>query len=161
MFTHRKNDVIELSDDELSQESRCSIYCALCEINFKETTLKEHTSSTLHLFNSRSSINSNKKSFGILSSNRGYQMMIKNGWDQQSGLGSSSQGQLYPIKTVLRKRKSGLGVKQTPAKVTHFKPYDVQSINYISPTHNPKKKEINEDFNKDKRLERYIRRELS
>lgn len=160
-FTQSQKDVIELSDEESFVEDRCLIYCGVCKMKFQEATLKEHTASTLHLFNSRSSINTKRKSFGISCKNRGYKMMVKNGWDQQSGLGSSKQGQLFPIKTVLRRKKTGLGVKQTPAKVTHFKPHDVQSINHIPPTHFPNKKEINEDFTNDKRLEIFLRQELS
>lgn len=161
IFTQCQNNIIELSDDDIEFKMISSIHCFICKMNFKEATLEEHTSSTLHLFNKESSINSNRKWFGIPSSCRGYKIMVKYGWDQQSPLGTLMQGKLYPIKTVLRKNKIGLGVKQTSAKITHFGPYDDRSVNYVAPTNFPSKKEINKDFSAEKRLERFLRHELS
>lgn len=89
-------------------------------------------------------------------------MMKTLGWDGNSALGSKKDGKLYPIKTVLRKGRSGLGIAQDSARVTHFKPYDVQSIKFKSgPPRALTRKEIERNAAKDKKREQLLRRELS
>ncbi|XP_026477230.1 G patch domain and ankyrin repeat-containing protein 1 homolog [Ctenocephalides felis] len=94
-----------------------SFFCQFCNESFENTALKSHETSTLHLFNTKSTII--RPYFGIPVSNKGYQLLIRNGWNQNSGLGSSEDGRKYPIKTVIRKRRTGLGIEQEPSRVTH------------------------------------------
>ena len=60
-------------------------------------------------------------------------MMLSGGWDKKSGLGPSGLGKLYPVKTILKRDRHGLGLeresgsKVTP-KVTHFEANDVVSV---------------------------------
>ncbi len=69
----------------------------------------------------------------IPEANRGYQMMLSGGWDKKSGLGPSGSGKLYPVKTILKRDRHGLGLeretgsKVTP-KVTHFDANDAISV---------------------------------
>jgi hypothetical protein len=81
-------------------------FCDICNVS---TVSKDaHLSSTVHNIN----LSKGKKipsSYVIPSSNRGYQMMIKVGWDRESGLGPEGSGKKYPIKTVQKKDRKGLG----------------------------------------------------
>ena len=101
-------------------------YCEACQRDFREVTPKQHYTSTLHRFNEKSTLPGNKlNKFNIPAKNRGLQLMLTAGWDRESGLGPS--GRLYPIKTVLRKRHSGLGISQAPARVTHYQAFDARA----------------------------------
>ena len=132
--------------------------CDTCCVVFKSKRLmKQHFTSTIHLLNvERKEINENggnpKVHYGIPQSNRGFQMMLTNGWDSNQGLGPSGKGKLYPVKTVLKRDRNGLGLHNETkeldtlskkAKVTHFGPYDSSSVTsdenrkkVISPTSN-------------------------
>lgn len=156
-----QDEVIEVSDseEEDSQEAR---FCPDCKINISSASSESHHTSTVHLINCKFKGNTDTKSFAIEHTNKGYKMMKTLGWDCKSALGSKKDGKLYPIKTVLRKGRSGLGIAQGSARVTHFKPYDVQAIKYQSgPPRAPTKKEIERNAVKDKKKEQMLRRELS
>lgn len=80
--------------------------CEICNKSFPNR--EEHLSSTIHNI----SASRGKKipaNYVLPASNRGYQLMIKGGWDRQSGLGRDGSGKLYPIKTVQKKDRKGLG----------------------------------------------------
>jgi Ankyrin repeats (3 copies)/G-patch domain len=76
--------------------------------------------------------------FGLSATNRGYQLLVKSGWDERSGLGPDEEhrGRLFPVKSVLKRDRIGLGggdsgdeVRSSrEAKVTHFGPHDVRSV---------------------------------
>lgn len=83
------------------------------------------------------------------------------GWDGSSALGPRSNGKLYPIKTVIRKSRTGLGIEQDSAKITHFKPYDPSSIKFKPLPKAPTRKEIHENDLKDKRHDQRLRIALS
>ena len=118
--------------------------CDLCAAVFKShRSMKQHFTSTVHLLNvQRKEISENggnpKVHYGIPHSNRGFQIMLSNGWDSNLGLGPSGKGKLYPIKTVLKRDRNGLGLRKDDsfdkrtiskiAKVTHFGPYDASSV---------------------------------
>ena len=118
--------------------------CDLCAVVFKSHRLmKQHFTSTVHLLNvQRKEISENggnpKVHYSIPHSNRGFQIMLSNGWDSNVGLGPSGKGKLYPIKTVLKRDRNGLGLHKDDtsdkrtiskiAKVTHFGPYDASSV---------------------------------
>ena len=59
-----------------------------------------------------------------------FQMMVRNdNWDPDSGLGKDSEGKLYPVKTVLKRDRKGLGEGEAlKPKVTHFAPFDSASV---------------------------------
>ena len=125
-------------------ESTVNSECKLCNQVIKSRRqMKQHLSSTVHLLNvERKEIKENggnpKVHYGISQSNRGFQMMLSNGWDSNVGLGPSGKGKLYPVKTVLKLDKHGLGLLESnaagssksskKAKVTHFGPYDLSSV---------------------------------
>lgn len=123
---------ISSSDDDEAEppekDSNDEFFCATCDCNVRENERKKHITSTLHRFSEK---NPHKfaRHFGIPDSNVGFQMMLRQGWNRESGLGPQREGHLYPVKTTLRKPRSGLGVKQkTTAKVTHFLPFDSRAV---------------------------------
>ncbi|XP_053963816.1 G patch domain and ankyrin repeat-containing protein 1 homolog [Anastrepha ludens] len=147
--------------------SNVPFYCSLCNLTFSDTSQYQHQTSTLHQFNMKPSKCANKlNKFNISSKNRGLQLMVKQGWDKESGLGPTQTGRLYPIKTVIRKKRSGLGTDQEPARVTHFGANDLQATKHNKSffLHNKKRRSRN-DIRSEKlrewKRERRLRRELS
>ena len=155
-----KNQTIEISDDE-DEPEQGSLFCKECGIEVSKAGSTAHQSSTVHLFSCKFKGNTDIRTFGIPRNNKGFQMMSRSGWDGRSGLGSSQKGKLYPIKTVIRKRNTGLGIDQDTAKITHFKPNDPSSIKYNPPPKALTRKEIHENDQRDKRHVQRLRRALS
>lgn len=153
------------SDDEDDDQTRTeTFFCDTCQAEFSNTDRKSHAASTLHRFNRTDSRNTSRH-FGIPESNVGFQMLLQQGWDRESGLGAERDGIMYPIKTTLRKPRSGLGTRQ-PArpKVTHFKAFDCDAVK----THKPAsmasvttKRQMRTEQSRAKRKDRYLRKLLS
>lgn len=163
-FNQKKNEnsSAELSETATVEEQRSDpFFCETCEHIFKESTREQHNTSTLHQFNVKH--HDFPRRFGIAETNRGFQLMLKQGWDRNSGLGPSRSGHLFPVKTVLREFRSGLGVDQdnTP-RVTHFRPYDLRAIKRRkSPPRPETKKDRDRRMIRERRKERKIRNDLS
>ncbi|OAD59047.1 G patch domain and ankyrin repeat-containing protein 1 like protein [Eufriesea mexicana] len=103
-------------------------YCKICKVNFHQTTWKKHETSTLHIFNSKPKLTNTM--YGISKQNKGYQMLLNYGWDEQGGLGPIGKGIKYPIKTCLKYDRKGVGQSnEKDYKVTHFKPGDTTAVN--------------------------------
>ncbi|XP_011186247.2 G patch domain and ankyrin repeat-containing protein 1 homolog [Zeugodacus cucurbitae] len=142
-------------------------YCTTCEHTFTDTTRLQHETSTVHQFSTKTSLAQNKLTkFNISNKNRGLQLMVKQGWDKESGLGPTQDGRLYPVKTVIRKKRTGLGTKQEPARVTHFGAYDKQAVMHNRSSVLPKSKkrsrcDIRSEKLRDCKRERRLRKELS
>ncbi|CRL00546.1 CLUMA_CG013807, isoform A [Clunio marinus] len=143
-LAEKKNfkNIIEIVENqtttvEITEETECqdqgSQYCPDCGIEISNLASKSHQTSTVHLFSCKFKGNTNIKSFGISRTNRGYQMMRRTGWDGNSGLGSKKTGKLYPIRTVIRKRGTGLGIDQDSPKITHFKANDPSAVHFRPP----------------------------
>ena len=45
----------------------------------------------------------------IPASNPGYKLLVKEGWDERSGLGRNEDGRVSPVKLVERTGKAGVG----------------------------------------------------
>ncbi|XP_023944985.2 G patch domain and ankyrin repeat-containing protein 1 homolog [Bicyclus anynana] len=89
--------------------------CDIC--NHKTfTSKKDHLSSTLHNINA----SKGKKiptNYVIPQCNKGYQIMLKTGWDRETGLGPDGSGKKYPIKAVPKYDKMGLGHEKNKVKL--------------------------------------------
>lgn len=157
---HSSNNYDESSeeDEEVEEGSK---FCPDCKIEIAKSSSKSHQSSTVHLFSCKYKTETDIKSFGIGHSNKGYKLMKTIGWDGNSALGPKKDGKIYPVKTVMRKGRTGLGVKQNDPKITHFKSYDVRAVHHNSQPRALTRKEILEQSLKDKRREQMLRRELS
>lgn len=155
-----QRECIEISSDEEEVEQGTQ-FCSDCGIEISKSSSRSHQTSTVHLFSCKFKGNTNIKTFGIGRKNRGFQIMRRTGWDGNSALGPRENGKLYPIKTVIRKRGTGLGIAQDSAKITHFKPNDPSSVHWQPQPRAPTRKEIHENDLKDKRREQRLRRALS
>lgn len=141
-----------------------SNYCSACRINFRSAK-EVHENSIAHLVCS-AQFGNDKTHFGIPESNKGFQLLIKGGWDKSSGLGPEGRGHKFPVKTVLKRNKLGLGneKERKAARITHFAPFDSAAVE------NPERKERQETIrrreaiktrSRDKRKEINFRREFS
>ena len=84
--------------------------CEICDNNFYEDK-QEHLSSTIHNINA----SKGKKipvSYGIPESNKGFQLMLQFGWNKEDGLGPNGSGNRYPIRTIKKNDRNGLGLKK-------------------------------------------------
>ncbi|XP_046969252.1 G patch domain and ankyrin repeat-containing protein 1 homolog [Vanessa cardui] len=90
--------------------------CEICDNKVFENKM-EHLSSTIHNINASKGKKIPTK-YVIPESNKGYQIMLKGGWDKEEGLGPDGTGRKYPIRGIQKKDKKGLGhklkKKQTP-----------------------------------------------
>lgn len=160
----RRQDGIDKSQEESLEQLKNSFHCPTCDMSFSETTQEAHSTSVLHQFNtsqSSSSSSNYKLNYGIPVRNPGYQLMLKQGWNTR-GLGPSESGRLYPVKTVLRKHRSGLGTDQRdPERVTHFQANDREAVRYRPPERVKGRREMSQDYESNKRKERRLRKALS
>ncbi len=110
-----------------SQEQQLPFFCSLCSVAVRESTEEKHTHSTVHQFNCQH--HPNVHQYGIPMSNKGYKLLVKGGWDPERGLGQSSEGKQFPVKTVLKRDRLGLGADEAAsARVTHFGPCDTTAV---------------------------------
>ncbi|KAH8401662.1 hypothetical protein KR009_007203 [Drosophila setifemur] len=151
------------SEEEEPADANMPFYCEICKRDYKETPWPVHQTSTVHQFNLESLPPNRLHKFNISAKNRGLQLMVKQGWDQEHGLGPNHKGRLYPVKTVLRKQRTGLGIEQEPARVTHFKPFDLNAVRRRDPV--IQQRRTRSDMQREKvrewKRERHLRRELS
>ena len=130
-----KSDSLEAQDVQLP-DGNTSFYCDVCKHTFSDISKEKHESSTIHLFESK--LKPKETTYFLTESNKGFQMMLRSGWNSERGLGSEGQGQKYPVKTVLKRNRKGLGAseeKEKPkAKVTHFGPGDNRAVEKPKPS---------------------------
>ena len=119
---------------EEDQASACSRhhensagFCDACGFKYQDQTV--HTRSIGHLLSTSEGIQE-RTHFGIPESNVGFQLMLKTGWDKQSGLGPEGRGQKFPVKTILKQDRVGLGSEgeRKKARITHFAPFDPKAV---------------------------------
>lgn len=155
-------------EEESTATAIAPFYCRVCQREYSESTWREHQTSTVHQFNMKSLPAHRLQKFNIPARNRGLQLMLKQGWDREHGLGPTQNGRLYPVKTVLWKQRTGLGIQQSPARVTHFQAFDLNATRYRNgaggdPRRQPRR--TRDDMRREKlqdwRRERRLRSELS
>lgn len=170
-FLKQALEPICLSDSDDDADDADKVYfCDICKTDVPIGDRKTHETSTLHRFNRTDSLSTVPR-FGIPESNVGFQMLVQQGWKRDHGLGPQQNGQMYPVKTTLRKPRSGLGVRQSnKPKVTHFKPFDCDAIKSIAApppasaaklTSTKTKRQIRNEQSRARRKERYLRKLLS
>ncbi|XP_063536884.1 G patch domain and ankyrin repeat-containing protein 1 homolog [Cydia strobilella] len=135
----KKEEEIKIKVQSKTKVKLKEFHCLVCNQAYPDE--QEHLSSTIHNINA----SKGKKilsNYAIPQTNRGYQIMLKAGWDRDSGLGPEGTGKRYPIKTVQKKDRKGLGNvnKEEPKEDTvKHKTRKSLVINYES----NKKMEIN------------------
>ena len=143
-----------------------SSYCDICEQNVTESFTEKHTTSTVHQFSCQHGPPIH--SYVIPQSNRGYQMMLRSGWDPERGLGADQEGKKFPVKTILKRNRLGFGqteeqTSQRKARVTHFAAFDERAVRRrplrTAPT--KRKRDIVMEARKDKEWEVRMRRYMN
>ena len=138
--------------------------CSSCCQNYDKSDHQRHLTSTVHQLSKCSK--ECRTFYSIPGSNRGYQIMLKEGWDGQKGLGPSGNGVKLPPKTVLKRDRKGLGASKGTARITHFHSHDPKAVtgcrtSKINSQHRETKHHLRQQIQHDKLLERTLRRELS
>lgn len=124
---NKKEDVVEEKSKKQTKET--NFYCNICKGEFKT---RNHENSILHLFNAKPKLPG--AFFGMSKAGKGYQMLLSSGWDEESGLGRDGKGQKYPVKTVLKLDRKGLGMStKVEARISHFRPGDVSAVKSMKP----------------------------
>ena len=60
----------------------------------------------------------------------GYKLLKKKGWTEEQGLGKQGEGHKFPVRTILKRNRTGFGLEKVKAKVTHFRPHDIRAIQH-------------------------------
>ncbi|RUS89802.1 hypothetical protein EGW08_002414 [Elysia chlorotica] len=120
------------------EERLSSFYCCVCKDHFSKSEETAHSTSTVHLFNSGRK--HKHPAYLLPETNRGFQMLLRTGWQVDEGLGPDGKGIKYPVKTVLKRDREGLGQQSEGkrAKITHFNPRDEAAVHSVmsKPTRN-------------------------
>lgn len=139
------------------KSDKSTFYCDVCKRSFNDEQ-DTHLTSTVHLFNSHPG--GSRTYYSIPESNRGFQILLKAGWDKEKGLGPEGSGQKFPLKTVLRRDRQGLGQpSKLPARVTHFDAFSPAAVRIERKCRGRKERENTRL--KEKRKERMLRKILS
>ena len=165
---NRTDDTTERDCDGSSsqQPSAEQFYCDVCKTAVLGVTEATHSTSTVHLINLN--VKPSTSNYAIPETNRGFQLMLKTGWNKEAGLGSEGQGLKYPVKTVLKRNRRGFGSddKTAKAKVTHFSANDAKAVERATSSGRLLrattlgKRQISKKLLKDKQRERDFRREF-
>jgi len=103
-------------------------YCDVCQSNTHE---EDHRASLVHKFHENAANPSKVPTlYGLPESNRGFKMMLGDGWNRERGLGpAGKEGSKFPVRTTLKRDRLGLGSAEGARKrVTHFAPGDPASV---------------------------------
>lgn len=140
-LSHKSKAIPEVRNNKNHKVKRKREYtCDICNKTYPDET--EHLSSTVHNINA----SRGKKiptNYVIPESNRGYQIMIKGGWDKETGLGPDGSGKKYPLRTTQKKDRKGLGHgKIKPSIKEKEKPVQQNKKTFIKDYYNNRKMEI-------------------
>uniref|UniRef100_A0AC34FCA1 G-patch domain-containing protein n=1 Tax=Panagrolaimus sp. ES5 TaxID=591445 RepID=A0AC34FCA1_9BILA len=109
----------------LSASSSSSNFCEHCNQTF--INIQAHHCSIVHIVNTSQPPRPGY-AYGIPTSNVGYQMLKETGWKEEIGLGKEGEGRKYPLKTMLKRDRKGLGLDKLQSKVTHFEAGDLDAV---------------------------------
>ena len=107
-------------DDDIEEtEDKSLEYCQICETEYFKAKEKSHVTSIVHLINeNKGEKRTNLVNYTLKNSNRGYQMLVKSGWNEVTGLGSNEQGRIYPIKATKKDDRYGFGLDKKNKKAS-------------------------------------------
>lgn len=117
-FTKRKvknePSVAVQQPSEAKLESK--YWCNECNQEFNQTKT-EHLKSILHQLNEKERpLSETSGRYQLRSDNKGYQLLVKSGWNETSGLGANEQGVKNPIKGKVKLNRKGIGVPSDDKK---------------------------------------------
>uniref|UniRef100_A0AC35EQU6 G-patch domain-containing protein n=1 Tax=Panagrolaimus sp. PS1159 TaxID=55785 RepID=A0AC35EQU6_9BILA len=136
-----------------------SNFCEHCKQNFEN--IQAHHCSIVHIVNTLQPPRPGY-AYGISSSNVGYQILKETGWKEEHGLGKEGEGRKYPLKTMLKRDRKGLGLDKLRPKITHFEPGDLDAIKAVpKATKRSYFKDLAERKKHEKAIDNKIRRAVS
>lgn len=107
------NRIIKKTQPKTSQSKQINEYkCDICITKTNESEL-EHLKSMAHLL-TQNELEPKKEisfSYHLRSNNKGYQLLCRSGWNEQSGLGRNEQGNKFPIKAKQKLDRQGIGIE--------------------------------------------------
>lgn len=157
-------------DSRLS-DSNDSFHCEVCGMDVSTgRSRRNHETSVVHQFNCQHA--PAVSPYVIPETNRGYRLLLRGGWDPEAGLGSQKQGPKFPVKTVLKQDRRGLGEppqERSLPRVTHFSAYDTDAVRSsrdrsgvsAAGTVQRKKKDVLKAVEKERRWEIRMRRYMN
>ena len=120
----------ELNAGSVGQEGIITeelIKCEVCGVDYPKTKHKVHIASMIHLFKDDTKVLG--VSYEIPDHNKGFQMMLRSGWDLNRGLGPEGSGRKDPVKTILKQDRLGFGVESDSKKrINHFSAFDHDAV---------------------------------
>ncbi|GMR36162.1 hypothetical protein PMAYCL1PPCAC_06357, partial [Pristionchus mayeri] len=141
-------------DDEEMEEPRG--HCSQCGRTYSGS-VADHLTNLSHIVRMNKQ-NPSFSGFVIPEWNPGFKLLRKAGWTEDKGLGKERQGQKYPVRTVLKRDRAGLGSSgKGTARVTHFEANDERAVERVRIQCGETKKEREKRLNKEKRMERNLR----
>ncbi|GMT13305.1 hypothetical protein PFISCL1PPCAC_4602, partial [Pristionchus fissidentatus] len=115
----------EMDDDDEEIEPRG--HCYKCGRTYAGSEA-DHLTNLSHIVRMNKQ-NPSFSSFVIPEWNPGFQLLRKAGWTTDRGLGKERQGQKYPVRTILKRDRAGLGSAGAErARVTHFAAHDERAV---------------------------------
>lgn len=157
--TSHKEEESRIKIKSSLQKQPSKYFCDVCQMQIKNTTKHAHDSSTVHLLSCHPQ--PLPESYFLSEQNRGFQIMLRKGWDESKGLGPSGEGRRIPIKTILKHDRKGFGKKSSNvARVSHFDARDPNSVQYKQPRFKKgiNKKKLASIQKREKIKERHLRR---
>ena len=119
------------ASEEKVKKKKVEFYCEVCSKTFN-CSKEEHKASVGHQLNFGPT--QVETIYGISEANRGFQMMLGKGWNKEKGLGAEGQGKKFPVKTVLKRDRRGIGSEgANVARVTHFEAFDAKAVDKPKP----------------------------
>lgn len=146
-----------------SSEPETLTFCELCDVFIPKNASSTHISSITHQLNDRNAPGAAPQSgIQIGPSNIGYRLMCASGWTEEQGLGRNSDGQRFPIRTILKRNRAGLGAEKLVKKVTHFGPFDRNAVKNLKVAKVPTtKKDIIKQKLKEDRIAKNFRADFA
>lgn len=96
-----------------SQSKQELMNCDTCKQTYTSSR-RRHEASTVHLLAKHAM--KTKTFYGISETNRGFQMLMRNGWDREHGLGPDGSGRKFPVKAVEKKDRKGIGAPKVKVR---------------------------------------------
>lgn len=100
-----KNMTMNKPCEKISDNYYCDVCKKTCD------SYLDHIKSIPHQLNENETQQvSLKTNYYLRPSNKGYQLLMKSGWNESSGLGSKEQGETRPIRTRVKLDRLGIGI---------------------------------------------------
>jgi hypothetical protein len=82
-------------------------YCDTCNSLFNESQT-QHCKSIVHQLNDNPG--AEQANYFLRSNNKGYELLVKSGWNESSGLGLNEQGVRKPVRAKIKLNRHGIGL---------------------------------------------------